>query len=841
MSISTTRAAAVRTVRRAPVTSGFVVVQWVLGAVTGSLGRGPDEPLRHHVASGVGSLAHGHLWTPLTSAAWAHGLGGYVLGTVVVLALGVPAERRLGSRDYAVAAVLTQVLGVLLALGVVRVAAVTDEPWAQQLSRAPLLGPITFAVGAAMVASARTGTLWRRRVRVGLLAVLVVLALYGGLLSDVVHLSAAVVGLALGPLLHGRGVRGQRLAGTRREGRVLVAIAVAASAVGPVLAAFSPQAVGPLSVLQYLFTSPPPDAATVQALCADPGSVEACHDLQVQLRLSGLGPSILSVLPALLLVVLSDGLRRGRRAAWAGAVALHGVLVGLGLLLVVEATVLHRPGTVVSEALHDVRYLLALVLPLLAPLLVLALLLGTRGLFDVAAPRRTYRRLARDAGVLVAALGAVYVLGGLVLGSGFDRRPGLVALLTDLPLRFVPPGYLGEVEPAFLPVSVPATLLFEWTGVVFWLVLCVLALQSFLRPVLADGGRDSQVRALLRAHGESHLSWMCTWPGNSYWFTPDGSGVVAYRVLLGVAVTVGDPVVPRGDGRLAEAVRGFAEHCSAQGWTPCFYSVTEPVRAATDLLGWSELHVAEETVLPLGSLAFTGKKFQDVRTALNRAAKQGITAEWVSWPNAPLSIVDQVTAISEEWVADKGMPEMGFTLGGLAELDDPEVRCLVAVDADRTVHGITSWLPVHRDGEVVGWTLDFMRRRSEGFRPAMEFLIASAALLLQAEGAELVSLSGAPLAEARPADGASGPTDRADVSGVQRLLEVLGRTLEPVYGFRSLLAFKEKFQPEHSPLFMTWPDPAALPAVANAVGRAYLPEVSLGQGMSLVRKLVTAR
>ena len=59
---------------------------------------------------------------------------------------------------------------------------------------------------------------------------------------------------------------------------------------------------------------------------------------------------------------------------------------------------------------------------------------------------------------------------------------------------------------------------------------------------------------------------------------------------------------------------------------------------------------------------------------------------------------------------------MGFTLGGLDELADDEVRLLVAVDADRTVHGVTSWLPVRRDGVTVGWTLDFMRRRGEGFR-----------------------------------------------------------------------------------------------------------------------------
>ena len=197
-------------------------------------------------------------------------------------------------------------------------------------------------------------------------------------------------------------------------------------------------------------------------------------------------------------------------------------------------------------------------------------------------------------------------------------------------------------------------------------------------------------------------------------------------------------------------------------------------------------------------------------------------------------------AISEEWVADKGMPEMGFTLGGLEEVDDPDVRCLIAVDADRHVHGVTSWLPVYSEGRIVGWTLDFMRRRAgDGFRPAMEFLIASAALKLAEEGADFVSLSGAPLAKVEQPEGGDGAVAQDSLTAaLDRLLDVLGRTLEPVYGFRSLLAFKSKFQPRYEPMFMAFPDPAALPSIGNAIGRAYLPEVSLGQGMKLMRTII---
>ena len=66
-----------------------------------------------------------------------------------------------------------------------------------------------------MVASSTMDTLWRRRTRVGLLALLITLALFGGHPEDISRLGAASVGLLLGPLIVGRSARvraGQALA-----------------------------------------------------------------------------------------------------------------------------------------------------------------------------------------------------------------------------------------------------------------------------------------------------------------------------------------------------------------------------------------------------------------------------------------------------------------------------------------------------------------------------------------------------------------------------------------------------------------------------------------------------
>jgi lysylphosphatidylglycerol synthetase-like protein (DUF2156 family) len=110
-----------------------------------------------------------------------------------------------------------------------------------------------------------------------------------------------------------------------------------------------------------------------------------------------------------------------------------------------------------------------------------------------------------------------------------------------------------------------------------------------------------------------------------------------------------------------------------------------------------------------------------------------------------------------------------------------------------------------------------MRRLPDGFRPVTEFLIASACLSFRDAGADLVSLSGAPLAH-------SGETE-ADALG--RLLDTLGETLEPLYGFRSLEAFKLKFSPRQVPLFLVFRDEAALPRIGVALTDAYLPGTPL--------------
>jgi lysylphosphatidylglycerol synthetase-like protein (DUF2156 family) len=119
----------------------------------------------------------------------------------------------------------------------------------------------------------------------------------------------------------------------------------------------------------------------------------------------------------------------------------------------------------------------------------------------------------------------------------------------------------------------------------------------------------------------------------------------------------------------------------------------------------------------------------------------------------------------------------------------------------------------------------------------MEFMIAGASTSLRDEGAEFLSLSGAPLARAAQPDG--------ELREIDRVLDALGGALEPFYGFRSLHAFKAKFRPRYEPIHLCFRDESDLPRIGVALTRAYLPGVSTGRllrlGLSTARRTEPAR
>jgi phosphatidylglycerol lysyltransferase len=826
-------------VRRRPVTA--VVLLLVLAA---------------SVTAGTMRFAHGRpvpdALVPFRVFAVTTGVLALVLTLAGVVVLVGAAERLMGSRRTAAAFLATSVAGAAAA-AVVGVIDPDGRHGAALLSGAEGLDPWTAILGTVTTASAFAGPLWRRRIRVNALAVVLALFLYAGHTTDLSAVVATAAGWGLGEVFRRTPKRTGWTRSSHRETRVLLGTVVLVSAVGPVIALVSRARVGLLAPLAAVVGLGPADQPSV---CRADGVAGECLHRLLTYRATDPWSLLLAVAPLLVLVVGAVGLFRGSRfAVW--LVVVVDTVTGIAAAV----TYTHVSGRVAqSRGSEDhVVVVLSIAASIAVPLLTAVVLVTLRRSFTVVVARE------RVVVFTVTVLAAAAVLATVVFVAA-DASPVRVHDPFGLVVAV-----LGPLSPVVhrLPIRDPGLrTVLSLVGPLLWAVVAVAA----VRPAgAAPGAADADVttadreraRALLVAGGGDTFGWMATWPGNAHWFSADGRAGVAYRRAGTVAVALGPFGWP--DARHS-ALTEFARHCDDNGWTAVFHGIDTTSAAALTALGWRTLPVAEDAAFDPRQWTTSGSRKQDVRTAVNKARRSGCTATWSSWQDLPAATTRQIEAISEEWVADRELPEMGFTLGSIDEMRDPAVRTLVAQDAEGAVLGVTSWLPSHREGRVVGWTLDVMRRRADAPNGVMEFLVASAAEVMRDQGVERLGLSAAPLARtpgttapsrastdaatparaepagAKPAAATVSPTpgtapagNTSAGDGVETLLELVGGVLEPVYGFRSLLRFKRKFGPDLEPLVLAYPDPVALPAIGVAVVRAYLPDLSLRQALALVR------
>ena len=466
--------------------------------------------------------------------------------------------------------------------------------------------------------------------------------------------------------------------------------------------------------------------------------------------------------------------------------------------------------------IREQRLLAFAVILSLAVIQILSLLLPTNGPFGPTAPL--------DGPWLDVAIDTVVVLivsRGLRLG----RRWAWILTVLWAGVNLLVAGaiivlfalYPAEVYDVYGDPDVALATSLLWALFFVYLIIVRRAFRATRRRRIGEGSAVStdEVRSLIKADGGGNLSWMAAWDGLRYLRT--GEGMVPFQPRLGVAIALADPLGP--PASVADSVSTFVRTTEGQGLIPCFFSCSQVTRDAMPD-GWRALVIADDTIVDLPGLEFTGKAWSYVRQALNRGERDGMTFRLTTMAAEPWGVRQQLRAISESWVGDKGLPEMRFTLGTLQEAEDPDVRLALAIAPNGDVDGFLSWLPVYGPGGTVrGWTLDLMRRREGGFGPVMEFLIGSSARDFASEGALTLSLSGAPLAhEVTPDEGA-----------IAQLLSSLSSALEPVYGFRSLHRFKTKFNPRYEPIYLLYRDEGDLTRIAAGLTRAFLPDATLRQ------------
>lgn len=195
-------------------------------------------------------------------------------------------------------------------------------------------------------------------------------------------------------------------------------------------------------------------------------------------------------------------------------------------------------------------------------------------------------------------------------------------------------------------------------------------------------------------------------------FNEAGSAAIAYRTRCGYAVVSGDPI---GDeAQFPDLVHDFVGMCHAWGWRIVVLGCSQH---RLDL--WSDVAVVgqalrpvpigRDVVIDVAGFDMAGRKFRNLRQAVQRTRNSGITTEIVAEQDLDRDLLGELTELL--LASPSGSrTERGFSmiLDGALEGRHPGIQLIVARDAHGRVQGFHRYAMAGRGSDI---SLDVPWRR----------------------------------------------------------------------------------------------------------------------------------
>lgn len=483
------------------------------------------------------------------------------------------------------------------------------------------------------------------------------------------------------------------------------------------------------------------------------------------------------------LMLLANGLRRGKFRAWLLATVLTGFATVAHLvkgLDVEEATLTAAVFVVLVTARHRFR-----------------------ALPDPRSPRRIVA-LGVLGIPLATLLGFIWIsvdLDGLAPGTTAVSRLteallGLVGIRG--PVSFVDPGTATRT-------SVGLAVL----GAALVLLILLAALQPAAGPHRLDAETRDGVRGLLGAWGAvDSLSWFALREDRAAIFSPSRKAAVSYRVVGGVSMAAGDPL---GDPRAWQgAISAWLEEADAYGWLPGVLGASEQGAEAYHRAGLDALELGDEAILNAADFTTEGRRMRGVRQAVSRCRRAGLYATCHRVGDLDEATRTAIVDSAEAW--RDGEVERGFSmaLGRLADPTDADAVVVLCRDAAGRLRGLLQFVPWGEDG----LSLDVMRRDRSSVNGLIELMVTDLMAQAPALGVARVSLNFAVFRNVF----ARG--ERLGAGPVLRLWRAVLMQASRFWQIESLYRANAKFQPEWVPRFICFRTAVDLPSVSVAALRA---------------------
>ncbi len=218
--------------------------------------------------------------------------------------------------------------------------------------------------------------------------------------------------------------------------------------------------------------------------------------------------------------------------------------------------------------------------------------------------------------------------------------------------------------------------------------------------------------ALIEATHDDPLAPFAMQSLKSYYFSADGTAAIAYCARLGLAVVSGDPIGQR--TLFPELASGFAAMCRSRGWRVVVLGCGEQCLGLwrdRAIVGQSlrPIPIGRDVVIDVGRFTMAGRKYRNLRQAVQRTHNAGITTEVVDEQQLDETLTGELAEVL--YTSHRGARvQRGFSmiLDHALEGRYPGVRLIIARDSGGCIQGFQRYASSGGGTDV---TLDLPWRR----------------------------------------------------------------------------------------------------------------------------------
>jgi phosphatidylglycerol lysyltransferase len=275
----------------------------------------------------------------------------------------------------------------------------------------------------------------------------------------------------------------------------------------------------------------------------------------------------------------------------------------------------------------------------------------------------------------------------------------------------------------------------------------------------------------------------------------DARSLIQYGIKRHHLVALGDPACAVED--LPQAIDGLRRFTDSYNLTPVFYQVDERHLYHYHEAGFRLLKLGESARVHLPDFTLKGKASEKLRTPLNQGRRSRLQFERLEQPLAEATW-RQLEAISDAWLEDKQMSEIGFSLGSFDRAYLAKSPMAV-VKRDGGIIAFASLTDDFGRGEECG--IDLMRHLTDVPNGVMDFLFVNLLQQARDRGYRWFDLGMAPLSGV-----GRSPWSPRD----ERLLKLIYEFGNRFYNYKGLRRYKEKFRPQWNGKYLAYPRGHAL-------------------------------